>query len=409
MQADVSEPEHEEFIRATLARQTRILTVQLAIVDSLLELLVANLVNEGYPLLARLEAVQGVLEEVLVEGLALDADVEEHEDDAEYGCDQGEEEGVGGLFVFEGLAEVEDFVANQDLQYNHGNRLEAQLDDASLDFEALTLLLMQTKDPLDQTQEEILDALIALLSAEKAQKRKDVHYLVGNLDQNEVEGADEAQEQQSEENHAIALSPDLCGLVHAIVQQHVDDGAVGYEEAGADGNEHDQHSDLVGVLVNVFRLHALPIYLVEQHHIRKQVQPLHYRSLNLLDDCEHIRVLLLLNLLILIQLLQLPLHHLAPNAPAAALEALAEDAVEEAVVLVVVEAVAHLVEVDLHHVEEVFEIDGVYIKHLKGFKYLLKGLLIGDLASVLGIWQIEDDLPDSLRLIVLNIAIIILV
>ena len=168
------------------------------------------------------------------------------------------------------------------------------------------------------------------------------------LDKHKVEGTDEAQKEKSEKYHAVALSFDLGRLIHSIIEEHVDNGAISNEEAGADGDEHDQGHDLVRVLVGILWLHALPVYLVQEYHIREQVESLDDRCLDLLGNGEHVDVLLLFDLLVLVQLFQLALNHLASNALAAAFEALAEDAVEEAVVLVVVQAIAHFVQVHLH-------------------------------------------------------------
>ena len=79
LEADVAELELEQLIRATLTCEHRIRTKKLAVVHSLLQLLSLDLMDERYPLLPSLETIQRVLDDILVECLALNRDVEENE------------------------------------------------------------------------------------------------------------------------------------------------------------------------------------------------------------------------------------------------------------------------------------------------------------------------------------------
>jgi len=191
-------------------------------------------VNERNPLLARLERVERVLQQVLVKSLALNSNIEEHEADTQHGGDEREKQSVLGARVFKHVAEVEDLLTNQNLHNDHRNGLKAQLDDASLRFETLTLLLMQPKNLLDQSQEEALRIEVPSLSAHKPEKRDNIHNDLQNLNEHKVKWSNEAQKQKPEEHHAIALAANLRWLVHSVVQQHVDNGGVGDQEARAD-------------------------------------------------------------------------------------------------------------------------------------------------------------------------------
>lgn len=238
-----------------------------------------------------LEAIKVEFQLWLLESLRFDGDHEQSDCSIDQSQHESNEQNMCTLM--RQLPALQKLVPDEQLQDSHGQRFKEQLDDTTLLIQSIDLLLSESEHAFNETEEFHSNNQISALSCEDhGQACANGHEFGGYLNENEVEGADEGQEDQFEEDLAAGVPPDLRWLIHALEEQHVDHGRVGDQVDRRHAHENEHGGKLVRIVPRMAL--ARPVDGVEQDDISDVVRNLGVRTEDSNDQRNHVLLQLVL-------------------------------------------------------------------------------------------------------------------